>query len=84
MGELCELIAAQVLSCPVTKRLSACSLTHIEELAPATVRDHAVALAAKLEIAALDRDTWVEERFARAAAAAVLDISAMCACCVVL
>ena len=57
---------------------SASSLTPIEALTLATMRDHVVALAAKQGIAAVDCDTEVEERLARAAAATVLDISAIC------
>ena len=77
MHEVHRLVAAQVLSCLVITHLSASSLTRLKELALATVRYHVVALAAKLGIAAVDRDAEVEERIARAAAATVLNISAM-------
>ena len=66
------------LSPPVTMHPSASSLTPIEALTLATMRDHVVALAAKQGIAAVDCDTEVEERLARTAAATVLDISAIC------
>ena len=78
MGEVHCLVAVQVLSRPVAMHPSARSLTRIEELALATVCNHAVALATKLGIASVDHDTEVEDRLTRASAATVLDISAMC------
>ena len=66
MGKVHHMVAVQVLHRLVATHLSARSLTCIEELTPATLRNHAVALATKLAtklvIAVLDHDTEVKEQ----------------------